>query len=301
MDTFIKLFVCAILANSQMSHSYMEIENTTNCQAFYVQYMHHAMNLTDCQLKNASPFRLCTNCLSEYTITYQAYQDFVEKDELENCREKYLHADRVQIIPTIQKNVENMWDNSQCKGCTEDVHLDPATGEVSFKVPDAVATFLLLYTNFTSCLHDHTTPMANGKLRLMGKGDNQTVCQLCKQEYMALNDHYMDMSASDDGKTEGLCMDLVDMMNYTRHNWSVEFHCSHRSGDELPVILVTLVIVVSPILFYGILKMTGKERKKEVFRQKRLTSSLAQDNSSISSYTFGAGNSMAGNRLQPVT
>ena len=45
------------------------------CQAFYSQYIELAMNFTDCELKNSSPFRLCTKCLSEYTKASKTFED----------------------------------------------------------------------------------------------------------------------------------------------------------------------------------------------------------------------------------
>jgi len=256
------------------------------------------MNFTDCELKNSSPFRLCTKCLSEYTKASKTFEDLFNKPELEDCRIMYVQANRIQVIPTIHDNIQKMWKDSECKGCTTDVQVDEKTNEVSFEVPDPVAKFMLLYDNYTFCIEEHTTDMTSGKYPQIASGNNQTVCELCKTQYDALRDHYADMSSSDEGKTDGLCMDIVDMMNYTRHNWSMEFSCSHRSGDALPVVLTTTVILLSPLFFYGILKFTGKERKKELFRQKRLMANVSIDKGS---FTFAAGDSMGGNRLRSGT
>lgn len=215
---------------------------------------------------------------------------------MSKCRERYLHADRVQVVPTIQQNIEDLWNNGNCQSCTCDIHIDPSTREVNFSVPTNVDTFMSLYQNFTSCTDAHSKELPNGDWQPSGEGDNQTVCVICKSQYVSLNEYYINMSGD---KTEGLCMDIVDMMNHTRQNWSSRFYCSHRRGDKLPVVLITICVLIMPAFFYGILGITGKEHKEKLFRQKRLQSSMSSpgDSDSISSLQI----STSGSRLNPVS
>jgi len=252
------------------------------CQIFFKEYIESSMNLTECELENASPFRVCTNCIKQYTITQNLYEEFIGNATLSTCKERYLHADRVQVVPTIEKNIKELWDNGNCKSCTCDVHVDVGTKEVNFSVPANVNTFMSLYQNFTSCTDAHSMELPNGQWQASGVGDNSTVCVICRAQYVALNEHYINMSGD---KTEGLCMDIVDMMNHTRQNWSSRFHCSHRRGDKTPIILITICVGLMPVFFYGILGLTGKEHKAKLFRQKRLQSSMSSpgDSDSISS------------------
>ncbi|XP_012935173.1 osteopetrosis-associated transmembrane protein 1 [Aplysia californica] len=309
MLLFLLLF--QVFASHTLSETEMiSIENATTttstkltpvfdmCKAFYNQYMEQTDRLVKCELVYANPFRMCTKCIKEYFSASQTYKDLINQPELEACREKYLVADRVQVVPTIQKNIEQMWDDADCKDCTENVTINSTTMEVSYSVPTDVLEFATLYFNFTNCVDAHTVQLDDA----VGPQDNLTVCQLCLEEYSRLSDHYSSMS---DLKKGILCMDVVDMMNYTRHNWSTIFNCSHRTGDQVPVIVVTCLVCVSPLFFYSIVRVTGKAPQKKHFKQKRLDTST--DGAFVSSQTYGAaGDSVdntqqTGSVLRPVT
>ena len=47
------------------------------CKEFFKKYIESSMNLTECELENASPFRICTDCIKEYTITHHLYGEFI--------------------------------------------------------------------------------------------------------------------------------------------------------------------------------------------------------------------------------
>ncbi|GFS09490.1 osteopetrosis-associated transmembrane protein 1-like [Elysia marginata] len=208
------------------------------CEAFFYEYVAAAGNFTHCQLLHAKPFRICTKCFEPYAIMTSLYFDL-----------------------TILKNHPCCFFSSL--GCIRNLKVDEKTKEVEYFVPKDVNKFISLYANISDCLMGNLS----FDLDLDTKNDNISVlCKVCNENYQNLNDHYNGMSNSANGD---VCMDVVDMMNYTRFTWSVDLNCSHRSGDAASVVIITLAVAISPLFFYLPLRYTSKEKIKTVLKQKR--------------------------------
>ncbi|KAK3712475.1 hypothetical protein RRG08_002805 [Elysia crispata] len=281
------------LPNFEFEYELFSSDNYNQpCEAFFYEYVAAAGNFTHCILLRAKPFRICTKCFEHYAIMKSLYNDLTTDPKLHNCMIKYLKSDRVQIIPTVEKNIDSLWQTSSCDSCIKNLKVDEKTKEVVYIIPEAVHKFLTLYTNISDCLMGNLS--LNIDTGVQGKKNNiSTLCKLCDIKYQELNDHYNSMSNSANGD---VCMDVVDMMNYTRVTWSVDLNCSHRSGDAASVVTITLIVAISPLFFYLPLRYTSKEKIKTVLKQKRYegfvssasASFAAQEGSSASATSLPA-------------
>ncbi|RUS70781.1 hypothetical protein EGW08_021460, partial [Elysia chlorotica] len=227
------------------------------CEAFFHEYVAAAGNFTHCDLLHAKPFRMCTRCFQPYAIMKSLYQDLTTDPKLHDCMIKYLKSDRVQIIPSVQKTADSLWRTSACDSCIKDLNVDEKTKEVEYTVPSQVHKFLTLYSNISHCLMGNLSLDINPGTWMQDKVQNiSALCKVCDDNYHRLNEHYNSMSNSANGD---VCMDVVDMMNYTRFTWSVDLNCSHRSGEAASVLIIALAVAVSPLFFYLPLRYTSKE------------------------------------------
>ncbi|XP_061195816.1 osteopetrosis-associated transmembrane protein 1-like [Saccostrea echinata] len=100
--------------------------------------------------------------------------------------------------------------------------------------------------------------------------------------YLVLNDHYEDMRTSYKGK---ICMDLVDMMNYTRLMWgdAKDLNCTKHDRDDMPVLLTSIILLTIPFLFYGATCICGERKKLKIMTQKRLKNPISVEVSRMTS------------------
>ncbi|GFO05635.1 osteopetrosis-associated transmembrane protein 1-like [Plakobranchus ocellatus] len=185
--------------------------------------------------------------------------------KLHNCMVKFLKSDRVQIIPTVQKTADDLWRTSDCTNCISHLHADAKTKAINYTVPEKVHQFFILYSNMSECLGKNATFEITGILQNKSdEGNVSALCKMCHNKYNKLNDHYNSLAKDVKGE---VCMDIVDMMNYTRIAWSDNLNCSHRSADAAVVIVITLFIAISPLCFYLPLRYTSKEKIKQVLKR----------------------------------
>lgn len=246
------------------------------CEAFFYEYVAAAGNFTHCQLLHAKPLRICTKCFEPYAIMQSLYLDLTTDPKLHICMIKYLKSDRVQVIPTVQKSADILWKTSACGSCIQNLMVDEKTKEVRYSIPKAVHKFFLLYTNISGCLVGNMSWDIGLNER---KKNISKLCMLCEDNYQHLNDHYNSMSNDVNGD---VCMDVVDMMNYTRITWSDDLNCSHRSANAASVIIITLAVAISPLFFYLPLRYVSKEKIKTVFKQKRYEGFVSSASASFS-------------------
>ncbi|CAL1532780.1 unnamed protein product [Lymnaea stagnalis] len=278
-DIYCQLYKTPVISTTPQVN---QTELIDPCETFFNEYMKAVNNFTHCELFSAKPFRLCTSCVEQYSKAHAIFSDLINDPSLSDCNTKYMKSDSIQIIPTVQNNIEVLWTKAACAGCSSDVTINSTTETVTYTVPDDVSMFLNLYHNLTLCLN---LTYMKGHFDMLKDDDDDsgnvsTMCAICKTMYESLNDFFNNM---DDRTGNGICMDVVDMMNYTRVVWSMALNCSQRSGDFRPVVAITCVVAALPFFFYLSLKLTGKEGLKKLYRQKRLDMGTSLDGSSSSS------------------
>ncbi|XP_056013686.1 osteopetrosis-associated transmembrane protein 1-like [Ostrea edulis] len=159
--------------------------------------------------------------------------------------------------------IQALWDASDCKNCFSSMSEDE-NGTVSFQFNTHTLKFLEQYDNFTDCIEKYTNGIYPDFTFI-----NSTVCSACEHKYREPNLHFVNMRKIYNGK---ICMDLVDMMNYTRLMWGGErdLNCTRHLKDDMVVLLTSFILLTVPFLFYGASCICGKRRKLKLMTQKRL-------------------------------
>ncbi|CAG5128337.1 unnamed protein product [Candidula unifasciata] len=268
--------------------------NVSNpCELVYKEYLNVIDNFTHCELQHARPFQLCLSCAEQFEQTKAMFWNLTEEPKHVECKNKYLQSDKVQIIPTMQSNMEDIWNKAHCQNCY--MYKPDGLGAGTIVNRTDVARFIELYQNLTDCLNatkDMSAPEHNF-------GNSSSKCQTCNASYTLLTAHYNSMYSTYSGD---VCMDLVDRMNYTRKLWTLHFRCTHREGDHdlLPVVAISCIVACTPILFYVSLRVTSKVGRKKIFKQKRLGTSLGTSSDS-GDHSQGAGGDTAASRRRHTT
>ncbi|XP_025097670.1 osteopetrosis-associated transmembrane protein 1-like [Pomacea canaliculata] len=96
---------------------------------------------------------------------------------------------------------------------------------------------------------------------------NTTVCNDCRSLYKRLNSHFETMWSDSDGH---VCMDLIDMMNYTRLMWSAKFNCRRPGADATVLIIITVLMAFLTMLLYLVCRFSAEIRKIQIAKTKRM-------------------------------
>ncbi|KAH9500200.1 hypothetical protein Btru_077469 [Bulinus truncatus] len=245
------------------------------CEDVYLEYIKAVNNFTHCELRNAQPFRLCSKCIEHYELAFTIYNEQLTDPNLGDCYTRFLLSDNIQIIPSVQKNMDSIWTQSACNGYATNYSVNLTTGLVTYSVYPDIIQFFELYENFSRCMNN--TPLVYFSIDGLDVTP-QNVCTVCHDMYAKLNSHFNNLQShvstsndKDDSNNNVICMDVVDIMNHTRYQWSMKLNCSRRTGDTTAVIAITCVVAVTPIFFYALSKVTGREGFKKLYKQKRLT------------------------------
>ncbi|KAL3882548.1 hypothetical protein ACJMK2_028884 [Sinanodonta woodiana] len=237
-----------------------KIENI--CQAYISLFGEHSSDFVRCSVENARPFRFCEGCAVFYKQTTTTYNDILQDDEkMSNCRTMLLSSDRVQVIRSVEQNIMKIWEDAACDQCFDGKIEEAENGSVTYELAQSTKDYLILYKNFTECRSDYVNVTGN-----------DSVCNNCKHYYLAMNKMFNDLLMN----SEHICMDIVDMMNYTRLMWGGELGCTNIPRLIEPIIIIAVVFFIMPFIFYGSLKFYGTKTEKKIMKQKRLTPSRAK-------------------------
>lgn len=250
-----------------LSSIHNESEIYENCNAFIVEFAKQASLFINCSIVNARPFRFCEGCVAHYEKAKTVYNDIKKNDETKsNCRKQLLDSDRVQVINSVYADFEQIWNSADCNNCfVSDSITEDINGTVKSTLRQTTKHFLELYKNFTHCIPKNIT------------NNNSTICKDCAIYYNQMNSVF-DKLLNDKTSPQHVCMDIVDMMNYTRLLWGNTLKCTKFHKEYSSVISIAVVLLLIPPIFYICMKVYGTKKEKEIIRQKRL-SIYNQDNS----------------------
>ncbi|XP_021345047.1 osteopetrosis-associated transmembrane protein 1-like [Mizuhopecten yessoensis] len=187
------------------------------------------------------------------------FQDDKDKDD---CKSLLLNADRIQVLNEIYNNIEQIWKEANCKGCFRSVAVD-VNGTVVYKYSKDTMEFMDKYKVVSTCLR-HNPAQGDG---------NDSVCEVCRGNYTQLNSFFKKVRAA---KKDSVCMDLVDMMNYTRLMWGQQLHCSRHSPDDAVVVVIAVALLALPVVFYVGARYFVVRTKRKLMLQKRMSQVAAQ-------------------------
>lgn len=260
-----------------------ESNMTDACCAYLDHFANSASNFIKCSIERSRPFRFCEECVIPYARAKSIYDD-IEKN-VGGCHVVLLDADRVQSILQIYTMIKTLWDKSYCDNCfVQESIKEDENGTVTYEFNTDTIDFLDQYKNLTLCIKPYTNdtyPDINRETVV-----NKTVCSACLQDYSTLNSHFKDIRKTTGGK---ICMDLVDMMNYTRLMWGGEtdLNCTQHDRDDMPVLLTSFIILTTPLLFYGASCICGERRKLKLLTQKRLKNPISVEVSHLNHSSEG--------------
>lgn len=227
-----------------------------DCVAFVKEFGLRSSRFIKCSVENARPFRFCEGCVVHYERSKTVFQDIVHNDEnLDNCRKELLNSDRVQVINSIQKDIDRIWDSADCDQCFSEV-TENVNGTVHFILTEKTKQFVELYKNFTECIKV--------------TGNTTHVCEACNPFYTKMNDMFEDL-LNDRIKPQHVCMDIVDMMNYTRLTWGQDLNCTNVHKQYSAVLATAICLLVIPVIFYGSLALYATKKTRNFLKQKRLS------------------------------
>ncbi|KAH8297850.1 hypothetical protein KR054_011430, partial [Drosophila jambulina] len=196
-----------------------------SCEVLLGELADGQMHFIYCATTKSVPVNLCVGCDLEYHNIVGLYNSLMEN---ENCSKRYLDSDRINIVPTTQGILTNLWQKANCDDCAR------ANNSVNY---DNYSTI------FDSCLSEHK--------------DN--VCMACKLDYLNLNTFYKDMEKASKGQ---VCFDLQDNMNRTRLNWSKTLKCCQRESKLDNFLIAVAVVVLLPIVTFYVTAIVVTKRRE---------------------------------------
>lgn len=235
------------------------------CTAFLKEFGYRSSNFIQCSVENARPFRFCESCVVEYKRSMTTFEDILQDDSRWNgCRDVLLKADRIQVLDQVYNNIKNVWSQAFCDGCFEDGSItEDVNGTVSYVYSDTAKEFRYLFDNVTSCIS------SNSNISMVQQTDlSLNVCYACLPDFVALNKKFTDAMEK---SSQAVCMDLVDMMNYTRITWGLTLQCTRTHQTNAMIIVITVGIAVLTVCFYVVLGIRGSKKEKKIMKQKRMS------------------------------
>ncbi|XP_022207811.2 osteopetrosis-associated transmembrane protein 1 [Nilaparvata lugens] len=232
-------------------------DDKDGCQYLLESFAHTSANFTFCAISHARPITLCQQCKDPYLLTVGVHDDILKlEDEAgELCKEKLLNLDRLQVVEGGFSYIKNLWDRAECDLCY-DMGSDNKPKELNSRTKE----ILRLYNLTQECIdqHQNTTSLYH---------NDPPVCSECKQFYLDLNSKYNELKDS-----TPFCMDITDLMNSTRYEWSVTIKCClDRQKPELLFLLATSIISVLPVVLYIMACSFSGKKKQNIVLRKRVS------------------------------
>ncbi|XP_052811891.1 osteopetrosis-associated transmembrane protein 1-like [Mya arenaria] len=230
-----------------------------DCKAFVYEFSKRASHFIECSIDNARPFRFCCGCAEHYMKAKTVYNDIVKNDgTLDNCKKLLLVSDRVQVINSVMSSIDKIWTDADCKQCFSSLSED-ANATVHYTLKKEVEDFFDLYNNFTACVNLTENVLSVNKLK----------CSECHQNYTDMNTRFNNMLFADN-KNQHVCMDIVDMMNYTRLTWGEILNCTVNHRQYVPAVVTIACLMMLPVAFYITAALHGTKRERNFMIPKRL-------------------------------
>ncbi|CAF0851881.1 unnamed protein product [Brachionus calyciflorus] len=264
----------------------ISIPIVNTCTASYVNLAQVTSDFIQCVAKYSRPFHVCQNCLSFYLKIKDAqilikqnsdiYAQTLYRDGL-TCENIVKATDRVQTVVRISNTINEIWDASRCEDCFDNYSL--INGTLNFTIKESIIEFYHLQQKLEICISDFTKKPASLDPLFQDYATNSSLCQVCKNLYINLTKHFSKMGTQNGNDENSMCMDPVDLFNYTRIAWSKGYKCNYRQIDEINILIISGFVVGLTIIFYLVVGLRKIEEKREVLKISRKRSYIfAQSN-----------------------
>ncbi|CAF1600889.1 unnamed protein product [Adineta ricciae] len=223
----------------------------------------------NCAVSRARPFKLCEGCVDNYArlqdligLLENTYSDVDKKITCKQFLEGY---DSIQVVAQLIAFVQNIWSSSFCDSCI--TGYNDTNGTIHYSLTDSTTEFIQKKIMFDACIFNATgriVPIIPIDLNVTL---NTNVCTICLASYNDINDFFLQLTH---GNQPGVCMDIVDTMNYTRLLWSKIYECKRHDPDYMAVFGISFFIPTIVLVFYVSALFKGERQQKKLSRQKRL-------------------------------
>ncbi|KAL5010452.1 hypothetical protein ScPMuIL_012757 [Solemya velum] len=230
------------------------------CYAYMLEFGKASSAFVNCSVGYSRPFRVCEECVVHYETSVVIYNEIIQDEHSSKCKDKLLKADRIQILNQVYQNIHDVWNDARCSKCFSSVNYKNAS--VRYEKDNKTAEFVDQFEAMNICILNKSSTQS------VHKGRNETICNRCEKNYKMLNDLYRSMSKE---SPEGICMDVVDMMNYTRQMWGSTLKCSKRPIDMVPIIVIAVIVLLMPVIFYISNRIYGQKQYRKLMKQKRMS------------------------------
>ncbi|XP_064629770.1 osteopetrosis-associated transmembrane protein 1-like [Lineus longissimus] len=245
----------------------------TWCKAYMNAYSIAAATFFGCAIRNARPLTFCENCVQDYEKVINLMTEIVNQDKVRpadpdsmppgSCMNSLLSSDTINIVGTTNDFINQLWKDSYCDDCFNHKLVN---GTVEYDVANSTLEFERKYNETSHCIENFIETPVEG-IRTNTEF-NRTACDTCLDLYDELNDYYAELKHHG-----GICMDIVDTMNYTRNLWSKKFKCTYQQKDLAAVLTVTGVFCLLPIVFYSAAKLHSAQPHMKILKQRRMSKS----------------------------
>ncbi|KAK9499039.1 hypothetical protein O3M35_003555 [Rhynocoris fuscipes] len=214
-------------------------------------------NFTYCTLRNARPITLCRECINKYLNVRHIYSDILALRDTggQSCKDELFNLDRLQAVDAAYKYVVDLWARASCDTCFV---LD-GSGCPTPTLTVAVQNIL----NASVVLNDCIDKYHNGT-----QVPDLITCKECINNYTHINNLYASIKA--DNGDINFCMDIIDLMNSTRNQWSGTLGCCNdRRKPEMIFLLSSAGVSVISVLFYFMAFAFTKKKEQRLAIQNR--------------------------------
>ncbi|KAK9879777.1 hypothetical protein WA026_006841 [Henosepilachna vigintioctopunctata] len=230
----------------------MSLSGDENCDEALNAFATVSAAYTSCAIANSRPITYCENCVEIFIDVLNSYRNLsIISEGNSKCIDNFVNLDRLQIIETIYRNSYILWNRAKCNECFQ---FENST--LTTKISKETSQFHEYYEDFVKCF----------KLT-----NSSNLCPVCLEKYTTLNNYYT--SISNENEKIGVCMDIVDIMNTTRRNWSKSC-CKYRKHSEHIFLVTTLLIFVVTAIFYLLTCYFGEKKIPYILQQSRFAESL---------------------------
>uniref|UniRef100_A0A0A9WZ00 Osteopetrosis-associated transmembrane protein 1 n=1 Tax=Lygus hesperus TaxID=30085 RepID=A0A0A9WZ00_LYGHE len=225
------------------------------CMNMLKDFANSSAAFTFCAVSHARPILICQECVSSYLEVVEVYDDITKLESTagHKCESELVNLDRLQVFNQGYNYIKTLWKNALCDNC---FIKDRATGNPTIQLTDLVVEILNASTVYGECVKKYRNATAKPDL---------LVCEKCIDSYKNINDIYV----KNKGSVE-LCMDVVDLMNNTRNEWSDDIGCcKDRRKPEMTLILTATGVGVLPFIFYLLTYFLTTKKVHAVIERKR--------------------------------
>ncbi|KAF6211795.1 hypothetical protein GE061_012310 [Apolygus lucorum] len=250
----ILLFVCCLPFLSADDISGMTVQDDT-CMDMLKDFANLSAAFTFCAVSHARPILICQECVSSYLSVVEVYDDITKLESTagHKCESELVNLDRLQVFNQGYNYIKKLWENAHCDNCFVK---DRATGKPTTQLTDLVMEILNASSVYEACVKKYHNATAKPDL---------AVCENCIGNYKTINDIYV----KNKGTIE-FCMDVVDLMNNTRNEWSGDLGCCNdRRKPEITMILIASGVGVLPFIFYALTYFLTPKKVHAVIERKR--------------------------------